>query len=71
MADNVDQSTFELTENDFQLSDVWQAIVVFAGVFSLVYIFGLKSYKTLKPDIHGFVHDLTTKRFILIRSIRI
>jgi hypothetical protein len=32
MADNVDNSTLELTENDFQLSDVWQAIVVFAGV---------------------------------------
>jgi hypothetical protein len=38
MADNVDNSTLELTENDFQLSDVFQAIVVFAGVFSLVYI---------------------------------
>ncbi len=71
MADNIDNSTLELAENDFQLSDVWQAIVVFAGVFTLVYIFGLKSYKRLKPDIHGFVHDLATKRFILIRSIRI
>lgn len=71
MADNVDNSTLELTENDFQLSDVWQAIVVFAGVFSLVYIFGLKSCKRSKPDIHGFVLGLSTKRFILIRSIRI
>lgn len=71
MADNVDNSTLELTENDFQLSEICQAIVVFAGVFSLAYIFGLKSYKRLKPDIHGFVQSLTTKRFILIRSIRI
>jgi len=71
MADTVDNSTLELAENDFQLSDVWQAIVVFAGVFSLVYIFGLKSYKRFRPDIHGFVFGLTAKRFILIRSIRI
>lgn len=71
MVDNVDNSTLELTENDFQLSDVWQAIVVFAGVFSLVYIFGLKSYKRFRPDIHGFVLGFATKRFILIRSIRI
>ena len=71
MADNVDNSTFELTENDFQLSDVWQAIVVFTGIFTLVYIFGLKSFKRSKPDIHGFVFGLSTRRFILIRSIRI
>lgn len=71
MVDNADCSTFELTEDDFQLTDVLQAIVVFAGVFSLVYIFGLKSYKRLKPEIHGFVLGFATKRFILIRSIRI
>ncbi|RLJ23314.1 hypothetical protein CLU97_4550 [Chryseobacterium sp. 7] len=71
MADNINTSTFELTENDFQLSDVWQAIVLFTGVFSLIYIFGLKSFKRSKPDIHGFVLGLATKRFILIRSIRI
>lgn len=71
MADSVDNSTLELTENDFQLSDVFQAIIVFAGVFSLVYIFGLKSNKQFKPDIHGFILGLTAKKFILIRSIRI
>ncbi len=71
MADNVDNSTLELTENDFQLSDVFQAIVVFAGVFSLVYIFGLKNKKQFKPDIHGFIWGLSAKKFILIRSIRI
>jgi len=71
IADNIDNSTLELTENDFQLSDVWQAIVVFAGIFSLVYIFGLKSFKRSKPDVHGFVLGWATKRFILIRSIRI
>lgn len=71
MADTVDNPTLELAENDFQLSDVWQAIVVFAGVFSLVYIFGLKSHKRFRPDIHGFILGFATKRFILIRSIRI
>ncbi|MBP2618871.1 hypothetical protein [Chryseobacterium jejuense] len=71
MADSVDNSTLELAENDFQLSDVFQAIIVFAGVFSLVYIFGLKSNKQFKPDIHGFIWGLTAKKFILIRSIRI
>lgn len=71
MTDTVDNSTLELAENDFQLSDVWQAIVVFAGVFSLVYVFGLKSHKRFRPDIHGFIHGFATKRFILIRSIRI
>ena len=71
MADTVDNSTFELAENDFQLSDVLQAIVVFAGVFSLIYIFGLKDNKRFKPDIHGFVFGLAAKKFILIRSIRI
>ncbi|HCM33892.1 hypothetical protein [Chryseobacterium sp.] len=71
MADNVDNSSLELTENDFQLSDVFQAIVVFAGIFSLIYIFGLKNKKRFNPDIHGFIFGLATKRFILIRSIRI
>ncbi len=71
MADTIDNATLELAENDFQLSDVLQAIVVFAGVFSLVYIFGLKSNKQFKPDIHGFIPGLSAKKFILIRSIRI
>ncbi|MCL8536969.1 hypothetical protein M9991_08865 [Chryseobacterium gallinarum] len=71
MADNIDTTSLELTENDFQLSDVFQAIAVFASVFSLVYVFGLKSYKQFKPDIHGFVFGFTTKKFLLIRSIRI
>ncbi|SHM02813.1 hypothetical protein SAMN05444407_108225 [Chryseobacterium contaminans] len=71
MADTIDNSTLELAENDFQLSDIIQAIVVFAGVFSLVYIFGLKSNKQFKAAIHGFIWGLTAKKFILIRSIRI
>lgn len=71
-SDTIDNNaTLELAENDFQLSDVFQAIVVFAGVFSLIYIFGLKSNKQFKPDIHGFIWGLTAKKFILIRSIRI
>ncbi|AZB08600.1 hypothetical protein EG344_06985 [Chryseobacterium sp. G0162] len=71
MADTIDNATLELAENDFQLSDVFQAIVVFAGVFGLVYIFGLKSNKQFRPDIHGFIWGITAKKFILIRSIRI
>lgn len=64
--------SLELTEDDFQLSDTLQAMVVFASVFTLVYIFGLKSFKKLKPTIHGFLSEFSTvKRFILIRSIRI
>lgn len=64
--------SLELTEDDFQLSDTLQDIVVFASVFTLVYIFGLKSFKSSKPTIHGFLSDFSTvKRFILIRSIRI
>lgn len=64
--------SLEFTEDDFQLSDSVQSIVFFASVFTLVYIFGLKSFKKLKPTIHGFLSEFSTvKRFILIRSIRI
>lgn len=64
--------SLELTEDDFQLSDTFQAMVVFASVFTLVYIFGLKSFKRLKLAIHGFLSGFSTvKTFILIRSIRI
>lgn len=71
--DDVDNAySLELAEDDFQWSDTLQTIAVFASVFSLVYIFGLKSFKRLKPNIHGFLSNLSTvKRFILIRSIRI
>ncbi|MCT2561244.1 hypothetical protein [Chryseobacterium herbae] len=72
MADNIDNSTLELAEDDFQLSDTIQMIAVFAGVFSLVYIFGLRSSKSRKPDINGFLSLYSNvKTFILIRSIRI
>lgn len=72
MADNIDNFSLELAEDDFQLSDTFQAIVVFASIFSLVYIFGLQSKKRLKPAIHGFLSGFSTvKKFILIRSIRI
>jgi hypothetical protein len=64
--------SLELAEDDFQWSDTLQTIAVFASVFSLVYIFGLKSFKRLKPNIHGFLSNFSTvKKFILIRSIRI
>ena len=64
--------SLELAEDDFQFSDTLQTIVVFASVFTLVYIFGLKSFKRLKPTIHGFLSEFSSvKRFILIRSIRI
>lgn len=64
--------SLELAEDDFQLSDTVQSIVFFASVFTLVYIFGLKSFKRLKPTIQGFLSEFNSvKRFILIRSIRI
>ncbi|WBV59980.1 hypothetical protein PFY12_13155 [Chryseobacterium camelliae] len=70
--DTGDVYSLELTEDDFQLSDTFQAVVVFASVFTWVYIFGLKSFKKVKPAIHGFLSGFSTvKRFILIRSIRI
>lgn len=72
MADNIDNSTLELTEDDFQFADTLQIIAVFASVFSLVYIFGLRSSKSRKPCIHGFLSLYSNvKTFILIRSIRI
>ena len=64
--------SLELAEDDFQLSDTVQSIVFFASVFTLVYIFGLKSFKKLKPTIHGCLSEFSSvKTFILIRSIRI
>jgi hypothetical protein len=64
--------SLELAEDNFQLSDTFQAMVAFASVFTLVFIFGLKSFKKLKPSIHGYLSEFSTvKRFILIRSIRI
>ncbi|WP_292009263.1 hypothetical protein [Chryseobacterium sp.] len=67
-----ENSSLELSEDDFQLSDILQTIVVFASVFTLTYILGLLKYKRLKPVILGFLSDFSTvKKFILIRSIRI
>ncbi len=73
LIDNAGNScSLELTEDDFQLSDTLQNILFFASVFTLVYIFGLKSFKKPKPTIDGsLLHFSTVKRFILIRSIRI
>lgn len=72
MADNIDNSTLELTEDDFQLSDTIQIIAVFASVFSLVCIFGLHSFKSRKSGFNGFLSLYSNvKTFILIRSIRI
>jgi len=66
--DNIGNAfSLELIENNFQFSDTFQAIVVFAGVFALVYIFGLKSFKKSKRAIHGFLSECSAvKRFILI-----
>lgn len=72
MLDNVDNTSLELTEDDFQLSDTLQNAVLFVGVFSLVYFFGLFNYKRLKPNIQGFISNYSSvKKFILICSIRI
>ncbi|MDH6252648.1 hypothetical protein M2347_002375 [Chryseobacterium sp. H1D6B] len=72
MADDIGNSTLELNEDDFQLSDTVQTIVVFASVLGLMYIFGLLYYKRLKPAVHSLLsHFSSVKKFILIRSIRI
>lgn len=72
MADNIDNTTLELAEDNFQLSDTLQIIAVFATVFNLVYIFGLRSFKSRKPGFHGLLSLYShVKTFILIRSIRI
>ncbi|MDN4013729.1 hypothetical protein QX233_14725 [Chryseobacterium gambrini] len=64
--------SLELTEDDFQLSDTFQTMVVFASIFTLIYIFGLKSFKKLKSAVHGCLSEYSSvKKFILIRSIRI
>ncbi len=65
--------SLELTEDDFQWSDTtFQTAVLLTSIFTLVYIFGLESFKRAKPVIHGFpAHFASIKRFILIRSIRI
>ncbi|KMQ62890.1 hypothetical protein ACM39_17385 [Chryseobacterium sp. FH2] len=64
--------SLELAEDDFQFSDTFQTIVVFASVFSLIYVFGLRSKKQLKSAVYGFISNFSTvKTFILIRSIRI
>lgn len=70
--DSGDNFSFELAEDDFQLSDTVQAIVVFASVFGLIYSFGLLFKKRVKSSISEFLqHYNSVKTFILIRSIRI
>jgi hypothetical protein len=70
--DDAGNSSFEFNENDFQLSDTVQAIIVFASVFSLLYVFGLRFRERLKFALEDFVSNaLSVKKFILIRSIRI
>ncbi|MCJ8153755.1 hypothetical protein MKJ01_08315 [Chryseobacterium sp. SSA4.19] len=65
-------SSLELMEDDFHLSDTAQNILLFASVFTLIYIFGLKSFKKSRSAIDGLLlHFSTVKKFILIRSIRI
>jgi len=70
--DDAGNSSFEFNENDFQLSDTMQAVIVFACVFSLLYVFGLRFRERLKFALEDFVSNaLSVKKFILIRSIRI
>lgn len=67
-----DSYSLEMSEEDFQFSDTFQSIAILACVFTLIYVYGLKSYKKLKPTVHGFLSEIfNNKRFILIRSIRI
>lgn len=71
-SDTSDDFSLELTEDDFQLSDTFQTIAVFASVFGLIYDFSISLKKRLVPSIHNFlVHSASIKKFILIRSIRI
>ena len=70
--DSVDAASLELDEGNFQISDASKAILVFASVFGLIYLFGLKYRKRFKLNTHHFITDiLSVKRFIFIRSIRI
>ncbi|SDQ14946.1 hypothetical protein SAMN05421664_0746 [Chryseobacterium soldanellicola] len=70
--DDAGSSSFEFNENDFQLSDTVQAVIVFACVFSLLYIFGLRFRERLKLAFEDLVlHALLVKKYIFIRSIRI
>lgn len=71
-ADDAGNYSLELTEDNFQLSDTYQAIVVFASVFGLIYAFGLSFKKRLKTFYRSFLSEYASvKKFILIRSIRI
>ncbi|KUJ51202.1 hypothetical protein [Chryseobacterium sp. JAH] len=71
-SDSADNFSFELAEEDFQLSDTAQAIVFFVSVFGLIYSFGLLFKKRVQPSISQFSqHYYSVKTFILIRSIRI
>lgn len=70
--DTLDTVSLELDEENFQTSDAAKAIIVFASVFGLIYLFGLKYQKRFKPNIYHIVTDvLSVKKFIFIRSIRI
>ncbi|RMZ59001.1 hypothetical protein D1632_15665 [Chryseobacterium nematophagum] len=62
----------DLEEDDFKITNTLQTIVVFSNIFSLVYVFGLKSFKKKRPNINAFLSNLSiVKRFILMRTIRI
>lgn len=70
--DHTDSVSFDVAEEDFQLSDTFHAIIAFASVFGLIFSFGLLFKKRLKPLINHFLqHIHSVKTFILIRSIRI
>lgn len=69
---DIDNFSLELTEENFQLSDTFEAVMVFASVFGLIYIFVFSYKERLKCTLHSILSDFSSvKRFILIRSIRI
>jgi len=72
IADDTDNYSLELNENDFQLSDTLQTVAAFASIFGLLYSLGLLRYKRLNPAVYGLIANFSAvKKFILIRSIRI
>lgn len=69
--DVVDNSSLELTEYDFQLSDTLQSIVFFSCIFGLLYAFSFRNESSSPNRFGEILENLSVKKFILIRSIRI
>ncbi|MCY0967602.1 hypothetical protein [Chryseobacterium wangxinyae] len=72
ISDGSTNFSFDVAEDDFQLSDTQQTVLAFVCVFALIYSFGLLFKKRYKPSVADVIrHARSVKTFILIRSIRI